>query len=100
MLFVKRKYQIVKNLTARHGRIVSEYRIQKPCAVFKLAVFSDNEAHRNRLIKDAAAGTHNAVYHFDAFADLRRLSLRREHCDVFQFERAFDVRAFSDFRIF
>ena len=83
VLFVKRKYQIIKNLAARHGRIVSEYRIQKPRAVFELTVFADDKAYRNRLIKNAAARTHDAVYHFDAFADLRRFRLRGQYRNVF-----------------
>ena len=41
---------------ARHGRIVSEYGIQKPRAVFQLTVFTDDEAHSAAAKNTGAAG--------------------------------------------
>ena len=96
---MERKNEIVQKFAARNRGIVAEHGIQKPHAVFQLAVLPDDETHRHSLIENAASVAHDSVHHFHALADLTFRLRRREHSYVFQFERAFYVRAFADFRV-
>ena len=75
MLFVKRKDEIVQKLAAGHRRIISENGIDEPRPVFELAVIPNYKANTDRLIKNAAAQSHNAVDKLNSLADLRRFRL-------------------------
>ena len=70
---MKRTNELIQKFAARHGRIVAEHGIDEPRAVFELAVVPNHKANADRLVKDAASESHNAVDKLHSLADLRRL---------------------------
>ena len=51
VLLVEWENQVVKELTARNSGVVAEHSVKNAHTVLKLAVASDNKAHRHRLIE-------------------------------------------------
>jgi hypothetical protein len=75
MLLMDRKDEVVEDLAAGDRGVVPQYRMNKPGAVFKIALFSYDETHCLGAIEDVAAVTYDAVYQFHPFAYLGGLLL-------------------------
>jgi hypothetical protein len=91
VLFVGGEDEVVEELAARDGTVVSEKGVNQPRAILEIAVVAHDEAHGLAPVEDAAAVPDDPVDQLDTFPDLGWLSSVGVDRQVFELVGTLDV---------